>query len=85
MNELRLEGNDGGGVSWSLPEHGGMMDQEEGTGKWGRRGWHRGRSYVPFIKPTKNGHKIAKKKKSNLLGKKYRPLINQLIYPPRTK
>ena len=32
MTELRLEGKDGGGVGWSLPEHGGMMDQEEGTG-----------------------------------------------------
>ena len=37
LTESRLEGNDGGGVSWSLPEHEGMRDQEEGTGKWGRR------------------------------------------------
>ena len=32
MTELRLEGKDGGGAGWFLPEHGGMMEQEEGTG-----------------------------------------------------
>ena len=58
MNELRLEGNDGGGVSWSLLEHGGMMDQEEGTGN-GEEEMAQGKViYAPY-NAHENGHQIA--------------------------